>query len=264
MTAPCATIESMTTDSTQKPTYSEFSDPRLVAIYDTLNPIDEYKAFYVELASKLSVSSIIDIGCGSGLLTCELVGAGHQLIGIEPSGAMLSLARKSPCGEQVRWIEGEVEKLGELTSELAIMTGHVAQFFLDDEGWQKALSSIHRALKLGGHIVFESRNPDRPPFSNWPIETSPREVVDSNAGLIKWWSTILEVDNEYVDYEIHYLFVESDEELVSTNKLRFRTREDLEQSLVDAGFSVEDVFGNWDFSRFDEQSPEMIFIAKAH
>jgi predicted RNA methylase len=54
------------------PTFSEFSDPQLVALYDTVNPIAEYETFYVDLAAGLSASSIIDIGCGTGLLTCEL------------------------------------------------------------------------------------------------------------------------------------------------------------------------------------------------
>ena len=34
-------------------TYSEFSDPRLVAIYDTACPIAEYETFYLELAAWL-------------------------------------------------------------------------------------------------------------------------------------------------------------------------------------------------------------------
>ena len=36
------------------PTFSEFSDPRLVAIYDTVNPIAEYETFYLDLAAHLS------------------------------------------------------------------------------------------------------------------------------------------------------------------------------------------------------------------
>ena len=88
------------------PTFSEFSDPRLVATYDTVNPIAEYKTFYLDLAAKLSASSIIDIGCGTGLLTCELSKRGHRLIGVEPSREMLDVARYR-CGERVDWFEGE-------------------------------------------------------------------------------------------------------------------------------------------------------------
>lgn len=45
------------------PDLNEFYDPRLVAIYDSVNPIAEYEKFYLDLASKLSASSVIDIGC---------------------------------------------------------------------------------------------------------------------------------------------------------------------------------------------------------
>ena len=89
------------------PIFSEFSDPRLVAVYDTVNPIAEYETFYLDLAAKLSASSIIDIACGTGLLTCELAKRGHRLIGVDPSNAMLALARRRACGGQVEWFEGD-------------------------------------------------------------------------------------------------------------------------------------------------------------
>ena len=47
-------------------TFSEFYDFRLVAVYDTLNPITEYKRFYLDPAPKLSASSIVDIGWARG------------------------------------------------------------------------------------------------------------------------------------------------------------------------------------------------------
>ncbi|NQW18655.1 MAG: class I SAM-dependent methyltransferase [Chloroflexi bacterium] len=241
--------------------YGEFSDPRLVAIYNTVNPIDGYKKFYVDIASKLSASTIVDMGCGSGLLTCELAKAGHQLIGIDPSSAMLGLARKSPCGEQVQWIEGGVEKLEAFQADLAIMTGHVAQFFLDDAGWQAALSSIHKALRPGGHLVFESRNPDVELFADWPTETSHQKLQDPVAGPIEWWQE-LAVKDARVKYEIHYLFKRSGEELVSACELRFRTQEEICQSLSSSGFSVQCTFGDWDSSPVGAYSPEMIFVAK--
>jgi len=109
------------------PILSEFSDLRLVAVYDTVNPIAEYETFYLDLAAKLSASSIIDIRCGTGLLACELAKCSHRLIGVEPSNAMLALARRRHCGEQVEWIEGDALRLGEVGADLAIMTGHVAQ-----------------------------------------------------------------------------------------------------------------------------------------
>ena len=251
------------------PNFNEFYAPRLVAVYDTVNPTAEYETFYLDLAAKLSASSIIDIGCGTGLLTCELAKRGHRLIGIEPSKAMLEVARRRACGERVEWIEGDALSLGASRADLAIMTGHVAQFFLDDEGWHSVLMAIRRALRPGGHIAFESRNPLVQPWADEKIEdhvdgpsrTSRRRVDDPVAGRIEWWTEILEVEDDRVRTEIYYLVAHSGEELVSTNELRFRTEAELSRSLSDAGFSVERVFGDWDGRPADAVSRELIFVA---
>ena len=295
--------------------YSEFSDPRLVAIYDTVNPIGEYKTFYLELAAKLAgdrgTLSIIDLGCGSGQLTCELAKQGHHLIGVEPSDAMLGLARKRATNElaeplaadstrpsqsrsisPVKWLHGGAQNLGAFEADLAIMTGHVAQFFLEDESWQQALRSIHGALKPGGHLAFECRNPLVQPFLrasrqmaqresqisqlvsensdcseqsehiDWPSDTNRRKVFDPLAGAVEWWFQLLSVEGDRVLYEIHYLFESSGEKAISVNELRFRTRDELQNSLIDAGFTVECVYGNWDFQLADGDSPEFIFVAR--
>jgi 2-polyprenyl-3-methyl-5-hydroxy-6-metoxy-1,4-benzoquinol methylase len=123
-----------------KPDYAEFNDPRLVAIYNTICPLDGYEKFYIELVKKISAKTIIDIGCGTGLLTCELAKQGYQMIGVEPSTLMLEVASKSSCGEQVKWIHGDASSLEEFNADLAIMTGHVAQFHIEDEVWQKHLN----------------------------------------------------------------------------------------------------------------------------
>jgi hypothetical protein len=64
-----------------------------------------------------------------------------------------------------------------------------------------------------------------------------------------------------VESEIHYRFAPGGEKLVSTNELRFRTRDELTRSLTDAGFSIEHVLGDWDGQPVEAESPELIFVA---
>ena len=242
-------------------TFSEFSDPRLVAIYDSVNPIAEYETFYLDLAARLSASSIIDIGCGTGLLTCELAKRGYRLIGVEPSNVMLAVARRRHCGEQVEWIEGDALRLGEVGADLAIMTGHVAQIIRDDEVWSATLAAIREALRPGGRVAFESRNPLARPWTAWTPQASRRRVEDAVVGPVEVWFQDPKVNGDLVRYDIHYLFARFGEELVSHTELRFRTRVELSRSLSDAGFSVESVFGDWDNRPADAASGELIFVA---
>lgn len=161
----------MKTISAQADTkYAEFSDPRLVAMYDAVCPIDSYADFFLDLAEQISAESILDIGCGTGLLSHEFAMRGYKVIGIEPASEMLRQARRK-YGTEAQWVVGSTEELNqEMQGDLAIMTGHVAQFFLEDAAWQAALVSMYRALKPGGYLAFDSRNPQVQPFTGWPTK----------------------------------------------------------------------------------------------
>src|SRR3989344_3234095 len=198
--------------------YDEFSNPRLVALYDTLNPLGADSEFFCAEVAKLEASSIIDLGCGTGLLTCELARRGHQVIGIEPSEAMLDVARRKPYAEQITWIKGSFEQMEGFQADVVLMTSHVAQFFLNDTEWQAMLKAAYHALKPGGHIVFDIRRLTNPPFTGWPTEDSRRRFENTAAGPIGWWFKLLEIEDKHVRYELHYLFVQSREEVVSINE----------------------------------------------
>jgi SAM-dependent methyltransferase len=253
-----------------EPNYNEYHDPRLVEIYDTVCALGEEKQLFVDIIKKLSVNKIIDLGCGTGLLTCELAKLGYQMIGVEPSKLMLQQARKSSCGSKVEWIRGDGLSLENHNADLVIMTGHVSQFLLEDDYWSQVLNKIHDSLQPGGYLLFETRNPDVQPWTkktqtenvDWFAPDFRKTVTDPQKGKIEVWLDEPQVEGNRATYGIHYLFIETGEELVSTNTLIFRTREELEESLQKAGFSVETVYGDWDGSKATPDSPEFIFVAK--
>jgi len=245
----------------QTPNYIEFSDPRLSSLYDILNPFSDDTKFYIEFTEKYPKSTIIDIGCGTGLLTCELAKLGHKMIGVEPEKSMLEIARHKQYGSEVQWIEGDASKLGSLNADLVIMSGHVAQVFIDDKDWKETLSAAYKALRAGGTLVFDSRNPLLKPWTGWTPENSMREVVHPELGNVTVWSKFLDMTDNRVQYEMHYVFETTGEDLVSVNNLVFRSKEQITESLRDIGFSVEHMYGDWNSNIFEESSREMIFIA---
>lgn len=245
-----------------EPNYAEFSDPRLVALYDPLNALGADSDFFCDEAARLSARSIIDLGCGTGLLTLKLAELDHQMTGIEPSRAMLDVARNKPGAEQVKWIKGSYEKLAGLTADMVLMTSHVAQFFLEDKEWEKVLAAAHGALEPEGHLVFDVRALTDPPFEGWPTDDNRRRFENTDSGPVEWWFKLVDVKEQRVRYELHYLFRKSGEEVVSMNELRFRSQDEIRQSLTDAGFFVDNVYGDWDRSSVGSASPEMIFVAE--
>ena len=242
---------------------AEFSDPRLVAIYETVNAYDAgtQPQFYSELAAELGVTTIVDLGCGTGLITRELARQGYRMIGIDPSPAMIDLARRGVHGEQVQWISGDVSELGRPGADLAIMTGHVAQFFLADESWDAALAALRDALRPGGWLAFESRNPQAREWERWNREAR-SSVDDPTAGRVEHWLEFHAVQDGIVSSSNHYVFAAADDEVVVPNQLRFRSADELTRSLGRAGFSVERVYGDWDRRAAGPTTRELIVVAE--
>lgn len=249
----------MTDNSVSK----QFTDPLLVSAYDALNAFGEDSDFWLREIERLAPKAIIDLGCGTGLLTIELAKCGYKMIGVEPAGKMLDIARKKPDAEKVRWIEGGYEKFEGLEADMVLMTSHVAQFFLEDKEWNAMLQASRKALKPGGHIMFDSRTPIFPPYQTWPTEESPRRVEDPTSGPIDWHYKLLGIEGNKVRYQLHFHFINSGEKVTSTDELIFRSREEIINSLKGAGFEVDKVYGDWDGSLGTTTSPEMIFVAKS-
>jgi hypothetical protein len=65
--------------------------------------------------------------------------------------------------------------------DLVTMTGNVAQVFLTDELWAAVLAAARDALRPGGRLVFETRDPARQARRDWGSESS--AVVPGIGGL---------------------------------------------------------------------------------
>ena len=238
-----------------------YVDPRLVALYDIENTRDADTDFYVRLASDLDARTIIELGCGTGRLTLDLLADGRLIIGVDPAPTMLACARRKPGAEQVRWVEGDSSALGTPGADLVIMTGNVAQVFLDDAEWAATLRDIHAALRPGGHLAFESRNPDDRPWERWNREAT-HEQFDSPNGPMECWLELVSVGDSRVHLVGHNVFKATGEVVVASEELRFRALPELIDSLVKAGFTVEHVYGDWDRGPLSVTSRAMVFIAR--
>ena len=149
-----------------------FEEPRLAAVYDPLDPDRPDLDVYATLVDEFAARSVLDLGCGTGTLACLLARRGIDVVAADPAEASLDVARVKPGAEQVRWVHGDAAALPRLQVDLATMTGNVAQVFVADEDWASTLAHVHAALRPGGRLVFETRDPARKAWLQWNRESS--------------------------------------------------------------------------------------------
>ena len=121
------------------------------------------------------------------------------------------------------------------------MTGNAAQVFLTDEDWAQVLQAIRAALRPGGYLVFETRRPARRAWQDWAAEPGPVTVDVPGSGPVEQRREVTAVDLPLVSFRYTYTFLADGTVITSDSTLRFRSREELEQSLAAHGYRVLDV-----------------------
>jgi SAM-dependent methyltransferase len=218
-----------------------FEERRLAEIYDPMDPDRSDLDAYVALAESLGARQVLDIGCGTGTFACLLAGRGIEVTAVDPAGASLDVARAKPGADQVRWIHGDATMLPPLRVDLATMTANVAQVFLTDEEWEATLRCARAALRPGGHLVFETRDPQHEAWRAWNREDSCTRADIPGAGSVESWVEVTNVSGQLVSFRGTYVFEEDGAVLISDSTLRFRGRDEVADSLLAAGFAVAEV-----------------------
>jgi SAM-dependent methyltransferase len=236
---------------------AHYENPRLASIYDPLDPDRKDLDVYAALVDELEARSALDIGCGTGTFACLLARRGLDVVGLDPAAASLDVARAKPGADRVRWIHGDAMAMPPLQVDVATMTGNVAQAIVTDDGWKTTLTSVGRALRPGGRLVFESRTPEDQAWARWTPGQSRLRAETVDAGIVESWVEVTDVQGALVSFRTTFEFERDGAVLTSDSTLRFRSRDELATSLSEADFAVREVR-----DAPDRPGREFVFIAQ--
>lgn len=238
-----------------------FDHPRLAAIYDVLDPDRSDLDHYVAMVAEFGARSVLDVGCGTGTLACLLADRGVDVVGVDPAGASLDVARDKDAAGRVRWIHGDAtdvrREIPDIEVDVASMTANVAQVFLTDADWHATLIAVRDVLRPGGRFVFETRDPARRAWEHWTKEQSFQRTDIAEVGIVEDWVQVTDVAPPLITFESPNVFTATGETIVSTSTLRFRERDELDTSLASAGFEVLEVR-----DAPDRPGKEFVYIAQ--
>jgi SAM-dependent methyltransferase len=97
---------------------------------------------------------VVELGCGSGLLTKHLLAAGHRVLATDGSPAMVTLARE---------VVGEAAEVQRLTlpedtipaADAIVSVGHVLNYLPDRSALERALAAAAQALRPEGVLALD-------------------------------------------------------------------------------------------------------------
>jgi len=136
------------------------------------------------------------------------------------------------------------------------MTANVAQAIVEPLEWTVTLRAIHAAVRPGGHLAFETRNPAVRAWESWNCAASHATVHVQDVGIVESWHDLMNVDGPLVTFRSTVTLPDG-ERIVSESTLRFRTHAEVEADLSATGFRINEVR-----DAPDRPGRELVFLAE--
>jgi SAM-dependent methyltransferase len=188
--------------------------------------------------------TLVDVGCGPGVLAVQLAGLFETVIGIDPEPAMLTEARRHAAahGVTASWIEARAEDLAALELPAARLVTFGQSIHWTDR--QPVLAMVHELLEPGGSVALiapavEHGSPPVDPLAP-PI---PHDRIEALLGSYLGWSRSPRVDTYETSLEqspfgrSHVAFAPGRADIV-------RTTEEVVSGYLSMSFAAPDRFGD--------------------
>jgi ubiquinone/menaquinone biosynthesis C-methylase UbiE len=122
---------------------------RLVRLYES--------RLLIEMVRPGDGEEILDVGCGTGIFTADLLAAGSEVTGLDLSSPMLRYAKKKALGRPFRIVRGDMRWLP-FKADAFDKTISVTSIEFLDEDAQHAVAEMLRVTRPGGLVAVASLN----------------------------------------------------------------------------------------------------------
>lgn len=253
-----------------------YDDPyiKLVRYYDIENiDLVEDLPAYQTLADRFG-EPILDVGCGTGRVTFFLTRLGLHVTAIDISRAMLERAkmraeREAPStAALITWHEADVLQLAlEGRFSLAIYTFNGFMHLLDQRQQITALKQIAGHLRPGGGLAIDLPNPVEMFLSdNVPGLVLERSFVDPQTGDQVMQQSLARINRATQTMNVTWVYdrVQVDGRIqrdMVPLELRYTMAAEMRLLLERAGFGQVEMYGDYAFSPYEENSPRLFVVA---
>lgn len=209
--------------------------------------------------------SLLDVCCGTGIVTIPVAKKLDNAVGIDIAEGMLRHAKRKTQGlDTLSFLQQDATQLSlDKRFDMAIMTGNAFQAFLSDEMLVGVLNSISNHLNRGGRFIFDTRLPT-PDNLEIDAEMSLWQTYElPDKGEVKFMGMSERYDAEntvlYLKKERNY---QNGTVVYSSIDLKYRKLSEIEAFLVEAGLCITEKYSSWAEDKFSENSNNLICVAE--
>ncbi len=239
--------------------------------YDLITPADTGDiGLWLSYAGRTD-RPVLEVGTGTGRVALALARAGHEVTGIDPSAAMLAVARAKAEDDalEVTFIEGRAQDLA-LEREhygLALAPADVLLYCENGAEQLALLSALREALHFSGVLAVDVPGPalwlDASTNGQPLLGHSVR--LDDGSALDVWHVHEDDLSGQTRDLLVTYEVTAPDgivRRQRSEHRLRYVYPFELRFQLEAAGLALADLYGDYDLGPLTNESERMIAIAR--
>lgn len=180
-------------------------------------------------------------------------------------GGCAGLTPIAPCWSRrartdIEWVLADAASAAwDREFDLAMMASHAFQVFIDDDELRRSLRAIRAVLVDGGRFSFETRHPKARAWEGWNTSF---EARNPDGEVVKVTYEVQDVTGDVVRLTEALSGRWWDRPQIEQGALRFLAPGALTAFLHEAGFVVEEQFGDWHGGPLTDTSEEIITIAR--
>jgi SAM-dependent methyltransferase len=221
-------------------------------------------AFYVEEAVR-SGGPVLELGCGTGRVLVPTAGRGVEITGVDASEAMLARLRAKLPSADVRLGDMRDFDAGRRFALVTIPFRPIAHI-VEARDHVRLFENVRRHLAPGGRLVFDFFHPKLAMLAAPQSEKLGIDRVEGGRRIRRYWSAVPHVARQVNDVRLRWEIEDGRggiEHAETRFEMRWFHRFELEHLLGRAGLEVLALHGDFDRSPLSDDSPEMIFVARA-
>lgn len=181
----------------------------------------------IKLLGNVRGKRVLDLGCGTGIISLKLRKKGAKVSGIDLSPEMLKIAKT--YAKNIDFKLGSAERLPYDSENFDIVVSVLVFDYVKNLG--KALNEVWRVLKLNGYFIVAVRN---------PVTTVSHSIKSKKIKFALKNKTVREFDRYFVERIVSHNWWSRDSKLHAVEYDIHRTYETLIKSYIRSGFAITD------------------------